>query len=362
MESMKKILCLLALGAVVSGFASAPFGVSGGPAQAATTKTLGQVTAFGAADNGQGGQGGQNGQDTPHFLPSTLDMVPAATPETGSEPKGDAAYGAFQRGRYLTAFKLAMPLAKLGDPAAQTLVAELYARGLGVPKDMELAAKWYGIAAGSGDTASQLKYALLLLEGRYVTPDKVHAKELMRRAADAGNSSAQFNYGQLLITEKPGREGVQQALPYMTSAAENGIADAQFALAQIYAYGVGLEKDDPYTARRWLLRAARSGFDTAQLDLGVWLIDGIGGKIDYDAGFGWMRRAANSGNTMAQNRLSHLYINAIGTRPDPIEAAKWYIISRRAGLEDRRLEDFFQGLTAAEQKAGIEASNNFRTR
>ncbi|MEM9106595.1 MAG: tetratricopeptide repeat protein, partial [Pseudomonadota bacterium] len=117
-----------------------------------------------------------------------------------------------------------------------------------------------------------------------------------------------------------------------------------------------------FQARSWLIRAARSGFDTAQLDLAVWLIDGIGGDIDYEAGFGWMRRAANTGNVMAQNRLSHLYINAIGTRPDPIEAAKWYIISRRAGLEDRSLEDFFQGLTAEQQKAGIEAANNFSSR
>jgi TPR repeat protein len=124
----------------------------------------------------------------------------------------------------------------------------------------------------------------------------------MRLSADAGNSSAQFNYGQMLITTQPGREGIQMALPYMTKAAEAGIADAQFALAQIYAYGTGLDEDDPYQARFWLIRAARSGFDTAQLDLAVWLIDGIGGDTDYEAGFGWMRRAANTGNVMAQNR------------------------------------------------------------
>lgn len=294
-----------------------------------------------------------------------LQGVADSTPDSAAAPaeeEGDAAYGAFQRGHYLTAFELALPRAKLGDPAAQTLIAEIYSRGLGLPQDHEEAAFWYESAAEGGDRSAQLKYALMLLEGRHVAPDPDKARELMRLSADSGNSSAQFNYGQMLITAQPGREGIQKALPYMTRAAEAGIADAQFALAQIYAYGTGLDEANPYRARTWLIRAARSGFDTAQLDLAVWLIDGIGGNIDYEAGFGWMRRAANTGNVMAQNRLAHLYINAIGTRPDPIEAAKWYILSRRAGLEDRGLEDFFQGLTADEQKAGIEAANNFRSR
>ncbi len=294
------------------------------------------------------------------------DRVEVATPSaaTPDESIGEAdlAYGAFQRGYYLTALEFAIPRAKLGDPASQTLVAEIYANGLGIPRDMKEAAFWYRVAAEGGDTAAQLKYALLLLEGRHVEADRERARDLMQAAADAGNSSAQFNYGQMLITDQPGNLGVARALPYMRQAAENGIADAQFALAQIYAYGVGLDDADPEEARQWMLQAARSGFDTAQLDLAVWLIDGVGGDTDYEAGFSWMRRAANSGNAMAQNRLSHLYVNAIGTRPDPIEAAKWYILARRAGLEDYALEDFFQGLTADEQKAGIEAANNFLSR
>lgn len=295
--------------------------------------------------------GGQIGSDTP----STEERDP-------SVDDADLAYGAFQRGYYLTALELAIPRAKLGDPASQTLVAEIYANGLGIPRNMEEATFWYEVAAEGGDTAAQLKYALLLLEGRFVDKDRDRARDLMKASADGGNSSAQFNYGQMLISDQPGNLGVVRALPYMQQAAENGIADAQFALAQIYAYGVGLDAADPVEARHWMLKAAQSGFDTAQLDLAVWLIDGVGGDTDYETGFAWMRRAANSGNVMAQNRISHLYIHAIGTRPDPIEAAKWYILSRRAGLDDHALEDFFQGLTADEQKAGIEAANNFLSR
>src|SRR4051794_21216035 len=51
-------------------------------------------------------------------------------PENGPRLPVDEAYGAFQRGFYLTALQLALPRAEKGDAKAQTLIAEIYARGL----------------------------------------------------------------------------------------------------------------------------------------------------------------------------------------------------------------------------------------
>ncbi len=70
-----------------------------------------------------------------------------------------------------------------------------------------------------------------------------------------------------------------------------------------------------------------------------------------------MYRAASAGNVVAQNKLAHLLIQGIGTRQDVAEAGKWYVMSRRAGREDKFLEDAFQGLTDQQQKAAIEAAN-----
>jgi hypothetical protein len=199
------------------------------------------------------------------------------------------------------------------------------------------------------------------MEGRDVTRDKKRSEELMKKAADLGNSSAQFNYGQLLVADMPGEKGLKAALPYYEKSAEQGIADAQYALSQIYLNVDGIDDDKRAKARDWLLRAARSGFDTAQLDLAIWLVDGIGGDRNLDEGFKWMTRAARGGNVVAQNKLSHLYVNAIGTRPDPVEAAKWYVLSRRAGLKDASLEDFYLGLTDEQQKAALSAANRYRS-
>jgi TPR repeat protein len=287
--------------------------------------------------------------------------LPALPQEKAFAGKADDAYGAFQRGYYLTALELALPRAQLGDAAAQTLVAEIFAQGLGVARNTKDAAFWYGQAANAGDPGAMFKYALLLMEGRDVPRDKKRSEELMKKAADLGNSSAQFNYGQLLVADMPGERGLKAALPYYEKSAEQGIADAQYALSQIYLNVDGIDDNKRARAREWLLRAARAGFDTAQLDLAIWLVDGIGGDRTLDEGFKWMRRAAEGGNVVAQNKLSHLYVNAIGTRPDPVEAAKWYVLSRRAGLKDPALEDFYLGLTEAQQKAALSAANKHRS-
>lgn len=288
---------------------------------------------------------------------ANLPDLPPEKPFTG---KVDDAYGAFQRGYYLTAFQKALPRAQLGDPAAQTLIAELMAQGLGVKRDTKDAAFWYSKAAEGGDPTAMFKYALILMEGREVPRDQKKADEWMKKAADAGQPSAEFNVAQMLTAENPGPKGLQMALPYYEKSAQQGIADAQYAVSQLYLNLPDLPPEKKARAREWLSRAANAGFDTAQLDMGIWLINGTGGAQDLENGFNWMRVAAYRGNVVAQNKLAHLYINAIGTKQDPVAAATWYVISRRAGLKDPELEDFYQGIEDYQQKAAIDAANKYR--
>ncbi|MGL4196546.1 MAG: tetratricopeptide repeat protein [Allorhizobium sp.] len=286
--------------------------------------------------------------------------LPELPPEKPYAGKPDDAYGAFQRGLFLTAVDKALPRAQLGDPAAQTLLAEVMSRGLGVKRDLKGAAFWYGQAAQGGDPSAMFKYALLLMAGKEVPRDKAKADEYMRRAADAGNGSAQFNWAQILVSDNPGVRGLTLAMPYYEKAAEQGIADAQYALAQVYSALKDVPADKKARAREWMMRAARAGFDTAQLDMGLWLVNGYNGPRDYEAGYRWLSIAAKRGNVVAQNRIAHLYINALGTAPNPVEAAKWYVLSRRAGLTDPGLEDFYLGLNEEQQKQAIDLANRFR--
>ncbi|WP_306118760.1 MULTISPECIES: sel1 repeat family protein [unclassified Roseitalea] len=301
-----------------------------------------------------GGANGSGGDNAPE---GAADTGNGPSPARFGPPPPDAAYGAFQRGMYLTARNLALPRAQAGDSAAQLLLAEIYSRGLGVAVDEAEATRWYAQAARQGEPEAQFRYALILLRDDEDSPE---ARTLMKAAAEAGNAMAMFNHAQLSLADRPGPSGQNEAFAYFLEAAEKGIADAQYAVAQYYAQGRPPALGDEAEARTWLRRAAEQGFDAAQFELGGMMLEGIGGDRDLRGGFVWTARAARQGNIAAQAQLAKLYWAGIGTEPNVTEAAGWYVLARRAGLRDRVLEDFWLGLSDAMQRQGIERANRLR--
>lgn len=289
--------------------------------------------------------------------PGPLPSADTVDPKRFGAKPADAAYGAFQRGLYKTAYDLAMTRAKNGDPAAQVLVAEILSQGLGVKLNAAEAAKWYQAAAEQGMPDAQFQFALMLLDGRFVKKDQKQAHALMQASAEAGNRLAQFNFAQMLVEEDDSEAGLARAVPYYERAAATGLADAQYAMAQIYANGVGGKTRDDARARLLLGQAALQNYDTAQLDLGAWLIEGRGGERNLKAGFDWTKRAADAGNVAARNRLGKLYMAGIGVDGDAILAGAWYILARRAGLIDPEMEDFMAGLTDEESRKALQQAN-----
>ncbi|GIX46722.1 MAG: hypothetical protein KatS3mg131_0933 [Candidatus Tectimicrobiota bacterium] len=84
---------------------------------------------------------------------------------------------------YATALKVWLPLAKQGDPEAQTNVGEIYEKGLGVPPDYAQAAAWYRKAAEQGFARAQINLGHLYEKGLGVPKDPVQALHWYRQAA-----------------------------------------------------------------------------------------------------------------------------------------------------------------------------------
>jgi TPR repeat protein len=96
----------------------------------------------------------------------------------------DAAYAAYQEGRYATALRLARPLAAEGDALAQSVLGLLYRRGLGgVPQDKAEAVKWFRRAADQGDAQAQYNLGLSYAKGEAVEQDDVSAHMWFNLAA-----------------------------------------------------------------------------------------------------------------------------------------------------------------------------------
>ena len=131
-------------------------------------------------------------------LPLAAQPAPALRPTVTETPKADAAFGAYQRGLYVSALKEAMTRisADRNDAPAMTLVGELYKEGLGVKRDPSEAARWYRLAANLGNREAIFALALQTLDGQGVAKDRPAAIALFVAAAlQAGPASAQLPPG-----------------------------------------------------------------------------------------------------------------------------------------------------------------------
>jgi TPR repeat protein len=271
----------------------------------------------------------------------------------------DFAFGAYQRGMYLTAFELALPRAEAGDAAAQTLIAELYDTGKGVAKDTKKATEWYEVAAASGNREAQFAYGMRLLSGQHVNQNTDRGIELMKKAADEGHPLAMFNYASYLIDQRPTTYGYRLALPYMEKAAEYRLADAYYSLSQIYGNGLATGVGNPEKGKEWLIRAARSGVDTAQIDLALGYLNGKYGDKDLKKARNWFTVAARSGNVIAQNRLAHMMFDGLGGEAKPVEGGMWHILANRAGRSDINLDQKLGVLDEESRKKALTMANRW---
>ncbi len=163
--------------------------------------------------------------------------APAATEQEKAGPALDLAYGAFQRGLYLTAFSEASKriAANPADAPAMTLIAELYANGFGVRQDWARAADWYRLAVQRGDPHAAFALGMMTLDGRGVAKDAAAGRRLLESAADAVPAAA-YNLALLLLdARRP--ESDRRAAELLRRAGDAGEVDAQYALALLYRQG-----------------------------------------------------------------------------------------------------------------------------
>ena len=99
-------------------------------------------------------------------------------------------YVAVDSSSYASALKVWLPLAKEGDPEAQTYVGEIYEKGLGLPPDYTTAAQWYQQAADKGYSSAQINLGNLYEKGLGVPKDPQKALYWYRIASGLSDDMA----------------------------------------------------------------------------------------------------------------------------------------------------------------------------
>lgn len=293
--------------------------------------------------------------------PAAAQTPPAASPPlvatqnylvAGVEP--DLAFGAYQRGYYLTALREAMSRiqAKKSDVAAMTLVGELYKDGLGVRRDPAEAARWFKLASDRGDREASFALALAHLEGKGVDVNGAKATALLTAAAAAGHPAAAYQLGLLALTND--LQDPAKAAEWFSRAVDLGDTDAVYALGLMYKDGRGVVAD-PVRAADLLRRAADARLAAAEVDYAIMLFNGKGVEKDEKGAAAYFLRAAGANNPVAMNRIARLYVEGRGVPVDMVEAMKWHILARSAGESDAWLDSQLARLTPRD-RAAVEES------
>jgi TPR repeat protein len=121
--------------------------------------------------------------------------------------------------------------AEAGLDWGQYNLANLLARGAGMPRDLAAALAWYRRAAAQGHAKSINLVGRFLEEGWVQPPDAKAALHWYRRAAEGGDFRGQFNYGTVLA-----RQGLTSAAAgWFQRAAASGSRDFLQSMARALA-------------------------------------------------------------------------------------------------------------------------------
>lgn len=164
--------------------------------------------------------------------------------------------------------------AQTGDPKAQYWIGVMYAYGVGVEKDSNLALQWYQKAAVQAEQEAQ-----------------------------QGKAEAQYILGLIYDNGRGLPKDSAKAMYWYRIAAEHGEVNAQYDLM------VSFDKSDPAESLKWARNAANQGNVGAQYHLGFLYEQGISVPKDYVESYKWFNLAgAGKGGRQAKQSLERLEV------------------------------------------------------
>lgn len=182
---------------------------------------------------------------------------------------------------YRESFELFRETAEAGNEEGAFNLAVAYELGHGTKRDMEKAFHWYKLSAEKDDSSAMYELAHCYLAGTGTSknfdqtlfwikkavaannPDAVNflgsyfqgkgddkkAFSLFQKAAKEGNADAQYNLGICYYEGKGTQKSLASAIEWLNKSAEQENISALMKLAELYANGIGGEKNKSQAAR-----------------------------------------------------------------------------------------------------------------
>jgi uncharacterized protein len=276
------------------------------------------------------------------------------------------ALSALKLGIFNAAIYLAHPMAEMGDPASQHILAATY-QTLGGLRDYEKALYWYRRAADNGHPKAQVavdelssweKDRIDFYMNRSYRGNPAERKEREERVdrffqdrivdwglddfsreefdvgekwyrdwSSSGDPEGEFLYGLMLFTGLFVEENDARAHATFHKAARQGHLGATSMIGCLYEYGAGVQKDI-IRGREWLLDAAENGHAPSQYYIGDFcLLRDV--PRDSKTAAEWLEKSSMQDYVHAQMKLATLYLLGLGVPQNLVLVHMWSSIAQR---------------------------------
>lgn len=195
--------------------------------------------------------------------------------------------------------------AQTGDRDAQFFIGLHYYRGHGVKKDLASARMWFRRAAEQGVAAAMYNLGIMYLDPDPVIGDEHEALKWLEKAADADYPGADITIAKFNLAKSGDPMRVRLGVQQITALAESNNLNAQIHLGMMYTFGQSVQEDHD-EGRFWLERAASQGAHEAQLNLGNIFAEGLGVEKNLPLAFAWYAISADNGDEAAAQNVKLL--------------------------------------------------------
>ncbi|GAB6168358.1 hypothetical protein JCM1393_08180 [Clostridium carnis] len=242
-----------------------------------------------------------------------------------------------------------------GDLKSTQRLGIMYFNGEGVKKDKQKSLEYMKIAATDGDA-----HSLYVLGVAYLEESREKGFEYLKKAYENGSAyAAEVLASELLIdvfNEKDVDE--KEVLEYIEYAMENEIEEAVYYYGLLYAYGVGVTKNNE-EAFKYFILAAEQGSQKAMIKLGNWYKHGIFVKANIKEAISWYKKAAKEYNVEALMNIIEIYELGIGIKKDYHKAYEGALLLREANIVEGDLKLAYYNIVGIGVEKNYEAAEDY---
>lgn len=153
---------------------------------------------------------------------------------------------------------------------------------------------------------------------------------LLQKAAEAGFTDAMYDLADCYADGEGVAKNEELAIKWLTKAADHGHSLAQTTLGGLYFMGMSGVEQSYTLSEKYLKLAANKNVVEAQAFLSQLYVN----IEEYTQAIVWARKAAQASNPEAYNVLGQIYLNGLGVDTNPIEGLMWYEKAAEKGDAD----------------------------